>query len=207
MKNYNIKNDGKEKSQSYSGIVQITSDDLEFDGMRNGMFCTDIDIECWGAGEELAKQELQKLFNKYKKSLILKLEEIELSINDSLKTMPTQLTQTNLKLQLELAELVQSKSLPMWESEIWLNYCQNHKEYILESKDKNSFYEGTMLVLAIDLNQNRFGAWLDLVFKINKIYEPTAYSLYLADHFKIQIAVDGLTDPILEELIKEINKL
>ena len=38
-----------------------------------------------------------------------------------------QLTQTNLKLQLDLAKLVQAKGLPMWESDYYIAYNLSHK--------------------------------------------------------------------------------
>ena len=130
-------------------------------------------------------------------------------------------TQTNLKLQLNLAELVQAKGLPIWESE--LEICENLKyesftvipnfyDYIDEPDVYFEIMKRYMILQnAIDLNQNRFGEWLDKVFyrttKCCNKNSSNGSSFYgdMADYYKIEIAYCGLTDKILEELIQSIK--
>ena len=124
--------------------------------------------------------------------------------------MPTQPTQTNLQLQLQLAELVQAKGLPMWESD----YFTIVKDFTMHQKLKydTGNYDNIEFSATIDLNQNRFGEWLTLTFQDKGWYTREndiigEYTATLAEDFKIRIALDGLTDKILQELIKEITKL
>ena len=121
-------------------------------------------------------------------------------------------TQTNLKLQLNLAELVQAKGLPIWESE--LEICENLKyesftvipnfyDYIDEPDVYFEIMKRYMILQnAIDLNNNRFGQWLDKMFGEIE-YDTTNLSTY----YKVEIAHYGLTDKILEELIQSIKSL
>ena len=121
----------------------------------------------------------------------------------------SQPTQNNLKLQLDLAELVQSKDLPMWESKYFISVNDAGIFYLLNCKAKNGLF---LDKLAIDLNQNCFGDWLDKIFGNKDWYDREShiigeYTATLAKYLKIEIALNGLTDEILEELIKEIKKL
>lgn len=125
------------------------------------------------------------------------------------------LIQTNLELQLELLELVQTKQLPMWDSEAYIAEASPSK------KDKGIKYRieyqkhyRNYINLAIDLNNNRFGQWLDKVFP--KEVDPLSWKSYYAEddseviattaeYFKILIGCNGLTDNILKEIIQEIK--
>ena len=133
-------------------------------------------------------------------------------------------TQTNLKLQLNLAELVQAKGLPIWESE--LEICENLKyesftvipnfyDYIDESDVYFEIMKRYMILQnAIDLNNNRFGEWLDKVFAqgSHKYYDHIdtklgEYSANQNEYFKIQIVLNGLNDKILNQLIQSIKNI
>ena len=70
---------------------------------------------------------------------------------------------------------------------------------------------GDVVGTAIDLNNNRFGEWLDKMFGEIQYcsFEDAICQLTnsLADYYKVQIALHGLTDKILEQIIESIKSL
>ncbi len=125
--------------------------------------------------------------------------------------MPTQPTQTNLKLQLDLAELVQAKGLPMWESDNYIIQYMKGDDFQIEYF-RYASEDCYLIKPAIDLNQNRFSEWVDKTLPSQEKDEREdprwgRCNLSNKDYYKINIALDGLTDTILEELIKAIKKL
>ena len=123
-------------------------------------------------------------------------------------------TQTNLKLQLNLAELVQAKGLPIWESDLIIGDISKNSNTHLQIVNEYYPFHHRNLATAIDLNNNRFGQWLDKVFP--KEVDPLSWKSYYAEddseviattaeYFKILIGCNGLTDNILKEIIQEIK--
>ena len=120
-------------------------------------------------------------------------------------------TQTNLQLQLDLLELVIKNDLPIWESQLFItNQCspKNPFNFAIESRHDSDNYIGMCVGSAIDLNQGRFGEWLDEVFtsySTGVVYKDVF--LNESELYKIEIAFYGLTDKILRQLIGGVNNL
>ena len=139
-------------------------------------------------------------------------------------------TNANLELQFDLMEIVQSTKLDMYESEYHIvAYQVENPESIFKPRgtpnqnrplvliDLATRYcnsnqsVGDVVGTAIDLNNNRFGEWLDKVFGEIQYcsFEDAICQLTnsLADYYKVQIALHGLTDTTLNQLIQSVKNV